>query len=298
MSLFKKYTQLLELSNKFDHIENKIDILNSKFESMKFLDGCCDCKTRETKLYNDLKTFLDDKLLNLKETLLNLHDNLQEQKDTSTELKDKIEETCNICTLELRDVLQKASEFNTETRVDIQNELKKLQSKLDNTTATENISLVNLLETQFKNFESKLDNTPLINLLKHYNTLIQTELGKLYTFTRVFKDDLISDNTKKDLSLRQDLQEFLIGLQSNITTGLLNNKNEIITDLTSLVQKVNDIDVNVKSFYYDNEIIKHQLLLQEELQTYNIEIDNIRTLALNAKTSIEKTLSTLHNELN
>ena len=46
MTLFKKNNQLVELLNKFNNLENKIDILHNKFESFKYMDGCCDCQTR------------------------------------------------------------------------------------------------------------------------------------------------------------------------------------------------------------------------------------------------------------
>ena len=66
MALFKKNNQLVEVLNKINTVENKIDILNNKLESVTFMDGCCDCKKRETQIYTNLQEYLDDKLLHIK----------------------------------------------------------------------------------------------------------------------------------------------------------------------------------------------------------------------------------------
>lgn len=275
MSLFRKNTVLLELVNKFNTMENKIDILNHKFESMTFLDGCCDCKTREVKLYNDIKDFLEDKLLNLKDTLLNSIEN----KD---ELKNIIEDVCNKHTQELHNILHKCTTLNPITKTD--------------------------LLCEFKNFEDKL--CTLTSVLQNFKNENTTQYNHTIKNSNENYKKSIDIYTEKDLSLRTDLQTFLVGLQTNINSNLLNNQNDIINNLTNtikltdtsdLLQKLHELSENtnnnVKSFYYDNEIIKHQIILEEDIQKYNDEIDNVRILAQNAKNSIQETLEKLEKEL-
>lgn len=271
MSIFTKNKVLLELINKLNHMENKIDILDNKFESTTFLNGCCDCKTREPKLFNDLQEFLETKLINLKDSLIESILNQQQIKENDNSiLKNIIEETCNKHTSDLNSILQKCNTHDTSIKNDLLN--------------------------QFKYFENYLVN--LSNFLENSKTELLQQQNLKNT-----------SDKEQDLSLRTDLQTFLVGLQTNILNSniksndifneLLNNQyNNFVKDdkITEILETINK---NVNSFYYDNEIIKHQIMLEEDIQKYNDEIDNIRTLALNAKNSIEKTLSSfnLNNEL-
>ena len=47
--MFKRKIDI-DILNYFNKIENKIDNINHKFESITYLDGCCQCKERETKI--------------------------------------------------------------------------------------------------------------------------------------------------------------------------------------------------------------------------------------------------------
>jgi hypothetical protein len=280
MSIFKKNTVLLDLLNRLSHMENKIDVIDNKFESIRLLDGCCDCKNREAKLLNDLKEFLENKLLIFKDSLLqSIQKNKEDEKeDNSTTLKNIIEETCNLHSVELNKTFEKCTSNNT------------------------------LLNTNlFKSFENNLGYTT--QFLKNFkNESIETQNLKN-----------IQDK-EHDLLLRTDLQTFLVGLQTNILNNqdkiynnvkintadifnllqkLLNYQNDnktsdLLQNLYNLSENIND---NVKSFYYDNEIIKHQIILEEDIQKYNDEIDNVRILAVNAKNSIQETLANLQQEL-
>jgi len=255
MSIFRKNTALLELVNKFDNMENKIDILNNKFESIRLLDGCCDCQKRENKLCSELKEFIEYKLLNLKESLLISFDNkLIEDKEANV-LKNIIEETCNKHAIELNGILEKCTVTHNLKNVDLSSQIKSISDQI-------------------------------------------TQLNE------------ISKQEKKnqDLLLRTDLQEFLIGLQTNINSIISSNQVDIINNynntkvntqevLDKVVNLSESINNNVKSFFFENEIIKHQFVLEENIQRYNVEIDNIRTLVINAKNSIQETLSKLKGEL-
>jgi hypothetical protein len=270
MSLFNKKPQILEVINK---LENKIDILNSKFESLTFIDGCCDCRTRENKIYTDLQGYLDDKLLDLKNSLL-----------------DSVNKNMSIC----------EDSNSTTCNNNLSNEhlrLEDLESKLK--LAIEDVYNKNrneLIETLQKCCETHTtkNKTDIFNL---FNTLTQNLANML---TQV-QTDLKTTLNQKDLSLRTDLQTFIIGIQKELTTTInsqtssyINHLFDINNQLTKHIKDLEElslkIDKNVTSFYYDNEIIKHQLQLSEEVRKYSDEIENLRTLATNARDSIDKLL--------
>lgn len=272
MSLFKKNGQLVELLNKFNNLENKIDILNNKFESFKYMDGCCDCQTRETKIYNDLKEYLDDKLLELKNSILesvnknivftdNISDSSSDSSDYNlrylecleSKLRIAIEEVYNKNRNELLETLQKCCETsNTHNKTDIFN--------------------------LFNNMHQNLG-----------NMLVQLQ------------NDVKTNLNEKDLSLRTDLQTFFIGVQKDLSSNmnsqtstyvnhLLDVNNQLTKHVKDLESLTLNIDKNVNSFYFENEIIKHQLQLSEEIRQYSSEIVSLRDLATNAKHTIDELL--------
>lgn len=55
----------------------------------------------------------------------------------------------------------------------------------------------------------------------------------------------------------------------------------VLQQITDLNQSFNTIDVKLNSIYFENEIIKHQLLLQDDIRQYILEIDTI-TLTINS----------------
>jgi len=254
MSLFKKSnnTQITEL---LFNLENKIDILDNKFESIKFMDGCCECQSREQKIYTDLKEYLNTKLLDIKNSLLdtinqNLTDNTKSSTDLETKLTSAIEEIYVKNKHELLETLQKCCETHTNN--------------------------------------NKVDVFNLLNSLGQNLTNILSQIQK----------DLKSNIHEKDLSLRNDLQTFFVGIQKDLTTNTNTQTNNYINHLfdvnNQLTKHIKDlesltlnIDKNVNNFYYENEIIKHQLQLSEEIRRYSDEIEHLRELATTTKQSID-----------
>ena len=125
--MFKKKLDL-EVLNKFNSIENKIDNINSKFDSITFLDGCCKCKERETKVNEMLITFLEYKFSQLNkdatidlesvlmEVKLELQNTLVSTKDHNSSFEALIK--INSQTLsELQDIKQSNIESNSDTKL-------------------------------------------------------------------------------------------------------------------------------------------------------------------------------------
>jgi hypothetical protein len=110
---------------------------------------------------------------------------------------------------------------------------------------------------------------------------------------------IIVDNTKKellenwrttDLSLRTDLQTFLLGLQKDIVHNICSQTNLAIEQTKELKSSILLVNEQVNKFYYDNELIKHQLLLEQDIRNYNDEIESIKLTANNLKNTIDDIL--------
>jgi hypothetical protein len=272
MSLFKKNNQLVELLNKFNNLENKIDILHNKFESFKYMDGCCDCQLRENKIYNDLKEYLDDKLLELKNSILeSVNKNIVSEENHS--------------------------DTSSDSSIDNLHYLECLESKLR--LAIEEVYNKNrneLLETLKKCCETHNthNKTDIFNLFNNMHQNLGNMLMQLQTDVKTTLND-------KDVSLRTDLQTFFIGVQKDLSSNmnsqtstyinhLLDVNNQLTKQVKDLEELTLNIDKNVNSFYFENEIIKHQLQLSEEIRHYSNEIVSLRELAMNAKTTIDNLL--------
>jgi hypothetical protein len=268
MSLFKKNSQLVDLLNKINHVENKIDILNNKFESLTFMDGCCDCRTRETKIYTDLQEYLDSKLLDIKNSLLDsINKNLAHKYDSDSDTSRE-----SICLENLK--------------VNLKLVIEEVYNKNRN----------ELLETLQRCCETHTTNNK-TDLFDFFNSLTQNLHGLLIQF----QNDIKTKHNQTDLSLRTDLQTFLLDMQKELsanlssqTTTYINHVVDINHQLTKHIKDLEalslNIDKNVNGFYYENEIIKHQLQLSEDIRKYVDEIENLRLLANNAKKSIDNVL--------
>lgn len=60
LKMFKKVSNI-DLKNKIDCLDNKLDIVMSRLTSGNTI-GCCNCQARETQVYNELKDFLETKM--------------------------------------------------------------------------------------------------------------------------------------------------------------------------------------------------------------------------------------------
>ena len=63
VSMFKKISNL-DVCNKLSALENKVDVLISNLEA-KTLEGCCNCKKREVKVYKELMEYLNEMFCNV-----------------------------------------------------------------------------------------------------------------------------------------------------------------------------------------------------------------------------------------
>jgi septal ring factor EnvC (AmiA/AmiB activator) len=181
--MFKKVSNI-DLKNQIDNLDNKLDIVITKISSPQF-SGCCDCQARETKIYQELKEFLEDKLTEVE-------NKIQQQQDNIPELFGSYKS----------DMLQ---------------------------------SLDLIISQIGKLTESK-----------------EGSINKIY--------HLLQDNT-----------------------ALINRTG---TNLTENCKVTNEVKLSVSLLHYENELIKHQLLLEEELRATEQQIASLQG-------KIEDTLSNL-----
>lgn len=250
--MFKKKIDI-EILNIFNKIENKIDNINHKFDSITYLDGCCQCKERESKINEMFINFFDSKLIELQGSLQNSDDTfLSEFKET---LKKELE--------------------NIKNPIDNKSLFEQLTSKIDSNTQ----ELYNKIDNSIKDIKDVKDTK---------DTKDKTELFDKISYK-------ITDNCdQKDKQLRFDLNTLLVNLKDEIRNEVkqslqitLTNQNKSIEQILTLKELVVHLSSKTDSFFYDNEIIKHQFILEENIRVSNDSIDAL-------KLSIEKTI----NEIN
>jgi hypothetical protein len=272
MAFFRKNTLLLDLMNKFNSMENKIDTLQSKMESVTYLDGCCNCHERETKIYQDLQCFFEHKFEHMKNDIL---DNIpKENNDNNVNLLEQIVQI-------IKDTHQK----NKEELTTILSDICKKQCE-NNNLSRGGITL--LTETQLRE-----------NITGLFTSLV-TNHAKFDERLRNKIDELTINIKENDTTLRAGLQDILISIKNDIISSVNshqnNDKNEQNENLDNFIkhmtEQVNSINDRVDGFYFENETIKHQLLLEEEIRGYNDDIDQIKLLINNVKSTIEDTLHT------
>lgn len=159
--MFKK-TSNMDLLNKLNSLENKVDVILYKLNKETYM-GCCDCKNKETQIYNELKLYIEDKIEELKSQFIN-----------------------------------KLDEINVST---------------------------NNFNELFYNYKTELVNN------------LDTIINQIYSSN----ESKVSKNTG---------------------------------DYTTLIDNLSS---KIDTIFYENEVIKHQFLLEDEIRKYNDEILNLKT---------------------
>lgn len=214
-----------EVINLFNTIENKIDTINSNFNCVTFLDGCCNCKERDLKINEMLITFLESKFSELYITENNV----------------KLEDLVN------------------SILIDVKTELE--NTKVDNKSS----------------FELLTDSiTHLANEIKELKLNSTNESKQIL---EEFKQTPSSDKL-----LRSDLNTFLVAMKDDIKTDMKQNI-QFVNHNIDLLKNTLDILINkTDAIFYDNEIIKHQFSIEENIRIYSDTIDSL-------KISIEKSIN-------
>lgn len=239
MKLFDKSD--VKLINYLNKLENKIDIINANFNSIKQVE-CCDCKLNNNKLFVELKEFFDNKINEI---------------STSNKIEDKIDmnELLGKYLYEINEILDKCL---YENKMSIESSLEIKLFKLFNEKTNE-----------IKKASSDDFNKCLIMSNQFINE------NKLFIRDNLL--DFKSSLNEKDLKFRQDLQTLL--LEFNLKNDVENIKKSVtqqVTESSENSKKLNNMSETINLFFYDNEIIKHQIMIEEDIRCYFNEIENIK----------------------
>jgi hypothetical protein len=229
---------------------------------------------------------------NLKYELLEIQDKL-DKLNTKSELKTEL--------FEIRDKIDKLN-----TKNELKTELFEIHDKIDklstnfklntnNTNDTDDTNdKVTISELAFKLLiiEEKLEKLNVsIQKSKHeieidYNYIINEISKKL---SEIYECNLENTNTIVNL-----FKTHTMTINDTINTKL---NNEFINEITNIGRKYNEyeennvmlrnIDEKINSIYFENELIKHQFVLEGEIRNAICEVDNLSNIITSAITQID-----------
>lgn len=266
-NLSKKIDQLIKYNVNIDNKE--IKNLSCKIDELKLHGTDKDeikklsLKIDELKMRNGNGTDTDEiKKLSLKIDELKLYNengsengsNNEEIKKLSLKIDELKQDEIKNVSLKI-DELIKSQSFNA--KVDIDNQMKYVSLKLDELTKNTNFD-----GEYFKRILDQKMSDDKINKLAE--NLTNKLLNNLQTTETI---ELIK---KCDGNLRKDLHQFILGIKDEIIKSTIEHINDI-----KINEKLNNIDNKVSQFFYDNEIIKQQLSIENDLRKYMDEIDDI-----------------------
>lgn len=262
--MFSSSKNNIQILNHINKLENKIDILiNTK--------NGCNCHERETKIYQDLQCFFEHKFEHMKNDIL---DNIPKDNNNNNNVN-LLEQIIQI----IKDTHQK----NKEELTTILSDICKKQNENKNNTSCGGV----LTETQLRE-----------NITGLFTSLV-TNHAKFDERLRNKIDELNINIKHNDTALRTGLQDIIISIKNDIITSVNSHQNNEQNDkqndnldnfIKHMTEQVNSINDRVDGFYFENETIKHQLLLEEEIRGYNDDIDQIKLLINNVKSTIETAL--------
>ena len=186
--MFKKVSNI-DLKNKIDCLDTKLDIVMSQLSASNSITGCCDCQARETRIYNELKEFLETKMEGFK-----------------------------------ADIESKLEQSNSSTFVSLFEEYKH--------------ELICNLEL----------------IIQHLNCW--------------------NGNHEPQHNIN-DIYKLLVNHTSALDK-LRNSQSCLDNSVSATLDLAKEISNNMAILHYENEVIKHQLLLEEELRKYDNEIEALK----------------------
>lgn len=232
---------------------NHINKLENKIDILINTKNGCNCEQRESKIYKDLQDFFETKFETMKVNILN-----------------------NIPKENSDNLLQQIIQIINDTHDKNKHELISILSDICKKSECPHLIQTSVTEIQLRENISGL----FASLVNNYSKFDERLRCKI--------DELSSNVKDNDITLRTGLQDIIISVKNDIISSISNNNlDDFIKNMTTQVNSIND---RVDGFYFENEIIKHQLSLQEEIRKYNDDIDQLKLLITNVKTTIENTL--------
>jgi hypothetical protein len=219
------------------------------------------------KLVNDLKNEI---VSDLKNEIVN---DLEDKNEIASQLKDLktsiFTELKNEIVKDIKDIIVK------ELKNEIVTELKGLKNDLKNVKDT--------LFTEMNNVKGELNKTVSLSNLNITNSVT---------------NGITEMMTASDTKLRSDLHNFLTGIVKDIKTTLDQEIRGIlaqIEDLNSrrlpeLTHVLTNTNTKVNDIFFENELIKHQLSLEEEIRKYDDDLESLKIITRETINSINSKL--------
>lgn len=225
--MFKKVSNA-DLLNSLLGLQNKIDIITTKMNS-KFVEGCCDCKSRESLVYKQLHEYLEEKFLELNTSLLKRFE------ETDIVKKELVENTIVV----FNDTFDKYKD-------DIMSNLQTIISNLSMSSIDiDDEDKLERLRNEITNYKKDKERE-LYEILNSYSTINKSIENKLVTLSDLFQI-FTEDNCKLIISM----------------------------------------DKKLDSIYFENELIKHQLTLEDEIRKLIDEVSNIHSIINNTISDLD-----------
>jgi hypothetical protein len=198
--MFRKVSNV-DLMSRLVHLENKIDIVNTKVDSQsQLLQGCCDCKSREVIVYKELKDYIEDKFSQL---TLGIIDRLNSLEEINSSVQLNTQKICNEVFEKyktdiidnLQTIITNISISNIQADVGIQSKLVDLNACLDKLTeeSSNRFSVVNMkldsiyFENEVIKHQLKLEDDirNAIEEVNNLNNIIACAISQIDKFIKV-----------------------------------------------------------------------------------------------------------------
>jgi hypothetical protein len=283
--MFRKVTNA-DLLNRIVNLENKIDIVNTRINSQT-LEGCCDCKTRETSVYLSLRDYLDEKFSEFGSSIL-------EQVSENNAIQDIS-----------RHQLQK--EIINIFHSKFENYKHEIMSNLQ--TIITNLSISNIQGDGNESFCTNYILDQLRNELTTYRVDTENDIGKIlvmYENANKFVIEKLKDVVEKSETINTkmnsvdtkmnsvDTKMNSVDTKMNSVDTKMNSvdtkMNSVDTKMNSVDTKMNSVDTKIDSIYFENEIIKHQLKLEDEIRTAIGEVQSLSLIVTSAISQLDDLL--------
>ena len=189
--------------------------------------------------------------------------------------------------------------------VDEINLLNTLNQKINDDTKSKDIydylkkldlQILNVNETIRKQTISKIDQAPLVNVINNMSQNFTNLLVQIHNDLKSeLKSNLKNNDTCDEQCIKQLISESNEDLLSNMSTQsnkylnhVIDVNNQLTKNIKDLEQVMLNVDKNINAFYFENELIKNQLHLAEEINKWSDEVNTIRELAIQCKQSVDE----------
>jgi hypothetical protein len=163
----------IDLLNKIDALENKLDILNTSLNNVSSIKGCCDCQNRELIIYQEIKDYLEMKIGEFNNQIERLNKNNQ--------INEKIINTNNMLIIEFNKMFQ---EYRNEIIDNLQKIIDNLYNynkdsiSVSNTGYIQKMDIIERINDLEKDMDLKMSDLYFENQLIKHRFVLEEEIRK------------------------------------------------------------------------------------------------------------------------